>query len=329
MTATITNDGYTPPSNVLVTLQWDGTDIGGSDEPGSLLSGAGGVNTITVLAGETSGTLIVSKSNDELFSPTQTAALTATHPGGQIGSEDVTLKDDDDPPVLTIGLANATITEGEKARLNLTLSRGYATLTKRGDGELCSAFRHIRRRRVICRRRRTIPSDFVRTGYAEHRYRVQTRTTTPQRETPREVVFTIIENTDLYTVGTPASVTLTVLDNDTKPSVPQNIEAEPNYTVVALTWDDPAEDGDQTITKYEYRYSDDSRTTWGPGTGNRGMGRRPDEQRGRSEPQRLHRHGARERHDAQLRGARGERRGAGHRRNHRRNAHRRRPGHSP
>ena len=27
------------------------------------------------------------------------------------------------------------------------------------------------------------------------------------------------------------------------------------------------EDGGQTITKYEYRYSDDSRTTWGPGTG--------------------------------------------------------------
>ena len=264
VTATITNPGYTPPSNVPVTLQWDGTDIGGTDEPGSLLSGAGGVNTITVLAGQTTGTLVVSRSNDNLFSPTQTAALTAMYLGTEIDSVDLTLKDDEEPPVLTIALDRPTITEGEFAQINATLSHAYATDQSPNFLSVVAPEGSLPPLNVIDGQI-VLFGNFA-AGNANSVIRVQPINDTTA-EDAAEVVFTIIENTDLYTVGTPASVTLTVLDNDTKPSAPQNIEAEPNYTVVALTWDDPMEDGGQTITKYEYRYSDDSRTTWGPGTG--------------------------------------------------------------
>ena len=137
-TVSITNAVTTTVAQT-VKLQWDGSDIGGDGEPGRLLTIAGVVGpTITVPAGAQSASAVIRVRQDALYAPTHTAAFTATHLGTEIGSVDLTLTDDDAPPVMTIAVSASpaasdtrmsaiTINEGEGFHLEITLDRGFAT----------------------------------------------------------------------------------------------------------------------------------------------------------------------------------------------------------
>ena len=137
-TVSITNAVTTTVAQT-VKLPWDGSDIGGGGEPGRLLTIAGVVGpTITVPAGQASASAVIRVREDAFYAPTHTAAFTATHLGTQIGSVDLTLTDDDAPPVMTIAVSASsaasdtrrsaiTINEGEGFHLEITLDRGFAT----------------------------------------------------------------------------------------------------------------------------------------------------------------------------------------------------------
>ena len=91
------------------------------------------------------------------------------------------------------------------------------------------------------------------------------------------------------------------------PGAPQNITASTANTRVVLGWEAPANDGGAPITKYQYRASADSGTSWSSRLDRRGGRERRRLRRLRREG----RHGdrAHQRHRLHLRGARGEQRG--------------------
>ena len=79
------------------------------------------------------------------------------------------------------------------------------------------------------------------------------------RESARAVVFRLLTNEDFphYTLGStaeqPAAATVTVLDDDTPPTMPENFIGATNDGRIDLTWDPPLSDGGQPIEKYQYR----------------------------------------------------------------------------
>ena len=112
------------PSNETVTIQW-----GGGGLSGGVIRGANDASTVTILAGEFSGTLVINAPQDgnNQYRPPLTQALTATHGGTEIGSIDLTFVDDEDPPELTLSLNKTRITEGESFGLRGGVSRPYAS----------------------------------------------------------------------------------------------------------------------------------------------------------------------------------------------------------
>ena len=84
------------------------------------------------------------------------------------------------------------------------------------------------------------------------------------RHYARSVTFTLDAGDDLpYTIGSPSSVTVTVLDDDTPPSVPLAVRARPGDRQVTLTWEAPEDSGGgQPITHYQYRYKLKTGATW-------------------------------------------------------------------
>ena len=48
------------------------------------------------------------------------------------------------------------------------------------------------------------------------------------------------------------------------PSAPQNLALAPSHNAVALAWEAPSGDGGSALTKYQYRVSEDSGSTWTP-----------------------------------------------------------------
>ena len=63
----------------------------------------------------------------------------------------------------------------------------------------------------------------------------------------------------------PASVDLTITDEDAVPATPGGFTAAPGDTEVTLTWTFPTNEGTSDVTGFEYRYSDESLTeadTW-------------------------------------------------------------------
>ena len=262
-TATITNVGYTPPANVTVELEWGATALGGINFPGDLLEAPGGASSITILAGMTSAEVTIAATTDELYFSPATAELTASYLGTEIGTATLTAKDDEERPTITISSSADTVTEGESIVLTATLNRGYendtAPVAEATDESNVLEFPILDGLVVF---------DFLFQGQTETTGTVATDND-GTAEAPAEVQFEM-QDSESYTRGNTEPLKVRVLDNDTAPSKPQSIKAEAKYTAVTLTWDDPAEDGGQTITKYEYRYSDDNGGTWGPGTGTEG-----------------------------------------------------------
>ena len=244
-----------------VKLQWDGSDIGGDGEPGRLLTIAGVVGpTITVPAGEASASAVIRVRQDALYAPTHTAAFTATHLGTQIGSADLTLTDDDAPPVMTIAVSASsaasdtrrsaiTINEGEGFHLEITLDRGFATFQPPlGSAVTVTAPSGTFNASDLA----LLPPSFARD--------IKTFATTIHSSDNTaaagavDAVFAIAPGVDgRYTAGTPASATVRILDNDAVPTRPRNLTARDDDREVALRWELPASYNDIELTGYQYR----------------------------------------------------------------------------
>ena len=244
-----------------VKLQWGGTDIGGDSEPGRLLTIAGVVGpTITVPAGDSSASAVIGVREDALYAPTHTAALTATHLGTQIGSAELTLTDDDAPPVMTITVSASaaasatrmdaiTINEGEGFHLEITLDRGFATFQPPlGSAVTVTAPPGTFNAGDLA----AMPPSFARDIRTFGTIINSTDNTTAAGAV--DAVFAIAPGVDgRYTVGTPTSATVRILDNDAVPTMPRNLTAREDDREVALRWELPESYNDIELTGYQYR----------------------------------------------------------------------------
>ena len=245
VTVRITN-GVRFSTDQTVALKWNGLDI-----RVGLIQGAGGTDTITIPAGESSGSLDISApelGGTVVHQPRLTGALTAVHEGSQVGNSiDLSFVDDEPAPVATITGAPTTVDEGENIEVEITLNpasgaSGNVKLTVNDDDSALSG---------------TLPATELRFSGGQ---RTNTITLTAadnevQNDGAREVTFTLALNpNDFYTLGEPSSVTVTVLDNDTPPSAPRNLAAEARDGEARLRWQAPLTDNGQAVTGYEYRH---------------------------------------------------------------------------
>ena len=102
-----------------VTLEW-----GIGDLSTGLIQGAGGATTITISAEQSSGSLEISSPENPVdsYDVPSTLALTATHAGTEIGSIQLTRRDDETPPVATITDAPDTVNEGDSIEVEISLA---------------------------------------------------------------------------------------------------------------------------------------------------------------------------------------------------------------
>ena len=232
-----------------VTLAWGGLAI----TSGSIV-GAGGTTTVTILAGQSSGSLEISSpqiSFDDYDSPVN-AALTARHGGTEIGSIALTRLDDEAPPVASITQAPTTVDEGETivVEVGLNLPFSSASLSERtikfvvndADGALGG----------------TPPTSVVfGSNNARNTVTLTTADNSTQNDGAREVTFALQTSPDSpYTLGDTSSVTITVRDNDTPPLAPENLRAQAGNTEAHLSWRAPppsTPDHGQPVLHYEYR----------------------------------------------------------------------------
>ena len=214
------------------------------------IQGAGGADTITIPAGESSGSLDISApepGGTASYVPPRTFALSATHAGRQVGeSIDLTFVDDEPPPAASIARAPTEVGEGEDIEIRISLNPptlvpiGIRLAVTDPAGALSG----------------TPPAVSVLGAFET----ASTVTLTAadnevQNDGAREVTFTLaLSPPDIFTLGEPSSVTVTVLDNDTPPSAPRNLAAEARDGEARLTWQAPLTDNGQAVTGYEYRH---------------------------------------------------------------------------
>ena len=237
-------------TNQTVTLEWGTVDL-----MFGAIVGAGGATTITITAGQSSGSLEISSPQRavDTYDPSKTLALTATHGGTQIGSIDLTRLDDEDPPVATITDAPTTVNEGENIEIEISLNLPFfdASLSQRtinfavtdADGALSG----------------TLPTILHLTSNEQNgTITLTTADNSVQNDGAREVTFALALNPDSpYTLDAEASsVTVEVLDNDTPPTAPRNLTAQAGDTEATLRWDPPlppVPDHGQRVSYYQYR----------------------------------------------------------------------------
>ena len=189
-------------------------------------------------------------SDDELFSPSQTERLTGTYAGGSTGGVDLTIVDDEAPPVLALSLNHTRITEGDLLIVKANLNRGYANqrflpiasvtgaTAKLSQGDYNAAESEVNMT--------FFPGETESTDVIE-----AVENTTPGDY--GQVVFTVPTDNPLFTAGPPSSVTLTIVDNDAAPSAPRSLNASPGNAEVTLDWLVPTSYSTTQLTKYELK----------------------------------------------------------------------------
>ena len=248
-----------------ITLKW------GDDEIDSgLIQGANGSATFAIDAGDRQGELEISAPDrpGDLYRPPESRLLTANLGGEQVGpSIALEFVDDEAKPVLSISLSRSglfteslsrmTIVENGAAFVQGTLSRGYehpdhtVELPIEMTGSLnrfanaSASFRTIDGKQIhhlifVASTGEQLASSI----------RAADGSTAGDHS---EHVFTLLPN-DLYTIGSPSSATLTILDNDAAPAPPRNLRAQSRDGSVVLTWDAPTSLATTEFTAYELRH---------------------------------------------------------------------------
>ena len=251
-TVTITNASQaTFGADQTITLEWDDVTL-----VNSRIQGAGNTSTITITAGASSGSLEINSPQStfsfDAYDTPLTGALTATHGTTEIGSIDLTRLDDEDPPVATITQAPTTVNEGEDIEVEISLDTpfSFALISERtikfavndADNTLSG----------------TAPtSDRFSSNQTTITITLTAAENTTQNDGAHDVTFALQTNPDSpYTLGDTSSVTITVRDDDTPPTAPQNLEAQAGNTEARLTWQaplPPVPDHRQPVMRYEYR----------------------------------------------------------------------------
>ena len=247
-TVSITNN-VTFGTDQTVQLKWGTTNL----EDHVLIEGAGDVGTITIVAGQSSGSLEISAPDiaGDRYDPSFTMALTATHGGTEIGgSIDLTWMDDESVPVASITDAPTTVNEGEDIEFEISLTRGFGSIGANINFTVMDADSALSG---------TLPTDtrFAQ-GQATKTITLTADDNSVQNDGTREVTFALALNDDApYTLDADASsVTVEVRDNDTPPTVPRSLTAQAGDTTARLQWQPPLPpnpDHGQPILHYEYR----------------------------------------------------------------------------
>ena len=232
-----------------VQLKWGSANL----ELWVTVEGAGGVGTITILSGQSSGSLEISapQFNLDAYSPPTTRAFTATHGGNQIGANiDLTVLDDEGAPVATITDATATVNEGGDIEVEIRLNPPFFPIASNkriinftvtdDDGALSG----------------TPPTSYRFGGNQETTTITLTAAeNTTQNDGAHDVTFALALNADApYTLGETSTVTITVRDDDTPPLAVQNLMAQAGNTEAILRWDPPlasTPDHGQPVLHYE------------------------------------------------------------------------------
>ena len=119
-TVRITN-GVTFGTPQTVTLEWDGLAL----DAASPIQGAGGASEITIPPGTSSGTLVISAPDPggvAAYDPPRTAPFRGRHGEDRLGDIDLTLRDDEDPPVATLTAQPSQVSEGETIEVEVSLN---------------------------------------------------------------------------------------------------------------------------------------------------------------------------------------------------------------
>ena len=248
--ATVTvriTDGVTFSTAQMVTLEWDGLSLDTINQ----IRGAGGVSAITIPPGQPSGTLVISAPDPggvATYDPPHTAPLRAMHGENRLGSIDLTFRDDEAPPVATLTATPSQVSEGGTIDVEIRLNPPFgasATSTiglavTDAEGALVGP----------------LPGEAVfDSGELMHAFALTVDDNAVQNDDAREVTVALVANPDAspYTLGAPSSVTVTVRDNDTPPSAPRDLTAEPGDGQVRLRWTAPLTDNGQAMIGYGYR----------------------------------------------------------------------------
>ena len=245
-----------------ITLQWGGQEI-----TSGLIQGAGGSATITITAGQSAGTLAVSapQRTGDLYRLPESEALTASLGGTQVGEGiELTYVDDETRPVVTIvlspnsdpdnGVSVLRVVEGDVFFPLMALSRGvdidlpavdfHASVTGATSKFEAGAFTTVggETARVI----------LFEPGATDPLSSSLTTTDNSTAGDSSQHVFTILPN-DYYTIGTPSTATLLILDDDDAPGAPRNPAARPGDTEATLSWDLPANYDQVWVSDYQFR----------------------------------------------------------------------------
>ena len=206
-TVRITN-GVTFGTAQTVTLEWDGLAL----DAASAIQGAGGASEITIPPGTSSGTLVISAPDPggvAAFTPPRTAPLWGRHGENQISGIDLTLSDDEDPPVATLTAQPSQVSEGEDINVVISLSLPYggnATSTLQlivtdAAGALVAP----------------LPTEAeFESGELTHAITLTAADNAVHNDGARVVTVALAPDpgASLYTLGEPSSATVVVTDND-------------------------------------------------------------------------------------------------------------------
>ena len=231
-----------------ITLQWGDAEIGGG------LIQYYQTSYYSIAAGDSNGVAVIHapQRSGDLYRPPETKTLTAHLDGAQVG-DGIELKyvDDEDPPVFTISLTDTRVVEGGEVFLEGTISRGYDLVAVSLHAQATGATTRFAGLVVIDGQpvELLLFSDLQRT-FARNSLTPDGNTTAGDHAT---VTFTIPPNPDYYTIGTPSTATLLILDDDAAPGAPRNPAARPGDTEATLSWDGPSNYDQVWVSDYQYR----------------------------------------------------------------------------
>ena len=245
-----------------VRLFWGGTEVAGTDYPGSLLEGAGVEHFITIPDGQTSGQITVRGRQDNLYASREAAVFEGRYFGTKIDDETVSVSylDDESVPVASIAAAPSRVTEGNPTSVTVRttqaalLAREFAMDVTDDDGVLTTASA-------------SLTSITLNGGQASASQGYTTQDVSGAQTAERAVVFALeadASGLSHYTLDPAASsAAVAVLDDDAAPAAPADLFGVGGNDRITLSWPPPPV---QAVTSYEYQYKVTGTTQWGSWT---------------------------------------------------------------